>query len=597
MNAIPCLLAASAFALLASSALVAAPPPEGVAVLPADTVGAFTLMGEAGAATMETIPVEGQEFTKALRVKIAKPAGSAWAIQLHAKSTAAVEKGDALLATFWLRSAEAASGEALTAFVFELGKEPYSKSIECQVTADRKWHKLSLPFASVGSYAPGEASINFQLGFAAQTVEIAGVQLVNYGKKVKVADLPRSSFGYAGSNADAPWRAAAAERIEKLRKGDLAVVVKDAAGKPIEGAAVKVRQARHAFGFGSAIASDRLLAESPDGEKYRDTVKRLFNKIVFENDLKWGDWAWENPANRPKVPKALDWLDRQHIEARGHCLVWPAWGNMPADLKKLAGDRPALEKRIAAHVREEVGALKGRLVEWDVINEPYSNHDVMDICGNDVMADWFRIAHEADPKPVLFINDYSILSSGGRDTAHQAHYEKTIRFLLEKGAPLGGIGLQSHFDWALTPPPKLLEILDRFGSLGPEIELEATEFDIDITDEALQAAYLRDFMTTLFSHPKVKGIIMWGFWEGHHWKPSAALFRKDWSVKPNGQAWIDLVTKTWWTSADGKTAASGDFKTRGFLGEYDVTVEANGKTKTVRAQLPKDGATLAVTMD
>ena len=35
------------------------------------------------------------------------------------------------------------------------------------------------------------------------------------------------------------------------------------------------------------------------------------------------------------------------------------------------------------------------------------------------------------------------------------------------------------------------------------------------------------------------------------------MLRRDWSLKPNGEAYQDLVFKRWWTNADGKTAASG----------------------------------------
>lgn len=60
-------------------------------------------------------------------------------------------------------------------------------------------------------------------------------------------------------------------------------------------------------------------------------------------------------------------------------------------------------------------------------------------------------------------------------------------------------------------------------------------------DERLQADYLRDVMTMAFSHPAMQAIVMWGFWEGRHWKPDAALYRKDWSTKPAGKVWEELV--------------------------------------------------------
>jgi hypothetical protein len=96
----------------------------------------------------------------------------------------------------------------------------------------------------------------------------------------------------------------------------------------------------------------------------------------------------------------------------------------------------------------------------------------------------------------------------------------------------------------------------------------------------------------------VDSIIMWGFWEGRHWLPNAALFRRDWTIKPNGQAYQDLVFKQWWTNADGKSDNRGAYRTRGFLGDYDISVTApNGQTKTVSAKLVKGGATVAIRLD
>ncbi|WP_395094708.1 endo-1,4-beta-xylanase [Armatimonas sp.] len=138
----------------------------------------------------------------------------------------------------------------------------------------------------------------------------------------------------------------------------------------------------------------------------------------------------------------------------------------------------------------------------------------------------------------------------------------------------------------------MLSCLERFGKLGLPIAI--TEFDINMEDEQLQADYTRDFLTACFSHPSVSEIITWGFWGKRHWFPKAALWRADWSIKPNGQAWVDLTTKKWWTSAGGTTDAQGSFAVRGFHGEYEVRVTQAGKTATQRATLPRQGTPLTL---
>ena len=461
-------------------------------------------------------------------------------------------------------------------------------ALNAPALAGTTWKKVQFPFALTRAYNKGEAEVTFTLGLREQTVEIGGIELANYGTTKKVAELPFTKLGYAGSEPGGAWRKAAEARIEKIRKGDLTVVVKDKSGKPVRGAEVVVRMRKHAFLFGTAVsgaslASQRFSAE--DLAKYKQEIKQLFNFSVMENETKWPQWA--NVSSRPATLAALDWLRESGLQVRGHNLVWPSWNNTNVKAAQDArGDPAALAKVILDHIAETTTELRGRFVDWDVINETFTNHDFMDILGRHAMVDWFKAARAGDPAAKLYINDFNILE--GEDRAHQDDYAATIQYLIDQGAPVDGIGLQSHFPARLTPMDELFKRLDRFAAFGKELEI--TEFDIDSSDEATQADYTRDFMTATFSYPSVKAFVMWGFWEGSHWRPRGAMLRRDWSLKPNGEVYNDLVFKRWWTNADGKTGAQGTFATRGFLGDYEIEVKARGKSKTVRVSLPKDGA-------
>ncbi len=363
----------------------------------------------------------------------------------------------------------------------------------------------------------------------------------------------------------------------------------------MRGAEVKVEMQRHAFGFGTAVRANLLLkADDENARIYRQTVTRLFNKVVFENDLKWN--FWEMPKSRETTFRALKWLQERSIKVRGHVLIWPSWEQTPPDLKTLQNDRAALRKRIEGHIREEVSALRGQLVDWDVVNEPYTHHDVLDVLGEAAMTQWFRAARESDPTAALFINDFGILTGGGADLAHQAHYEKTIQTLVDRGAPLDGIGFQGHFGGVLTPPEKLLQILDRYARFGKELQI--TEFDIRglQNDEQLQADYTRDLMTVFFSHPAATSFTMWGFWGGAHWMPDAEMFRKDWTPKPNALAYQDLVLKEWWTDVAGTTDEWGEFQTRGFCGDYQVTATHGGKVSTLAVPLSRESSAVTLVL-
>ncbi len=580
---------------VAPAAAPGKPLPGGVSLLPADALGAFAVTGAKDQVEMQAVSVSGQPFTRALRLRTKTKPESEYSYQLAATPTAPVKKGDVLLATFSVRGVEggqAETGEARTQFVFERATDPHTKSATQDVAIPRgQWRRIDVPFVAVEDGPAGQTRISFRLGYAPQVIDIGGVSVVNYGDKVALGDLPRTRATYAGREPDAAWRKEARARIEKIRKADLAVTVTDKNGKPLAGANVQVRMKRHAFPFGSAVAAEMLLGDSPDQRRYQEMVPRLFNRVVMENDLKWPGWE----ANRERALQGVAWLRERGIEVRGHTLVWPSWRWLPKDLPTLKDDKAALARRVRDHITDEAGALRGQLVEWDVVNEPYRNHDLMDILGYDAMVEWFQLARAADPKPRLFLNDYPPLDGAATANAHLNNFEKNLRFLQDGGAPLGGVGFQCHFGGSVIPPARVLSGLDRFAKLG--LPIAVTELDINTTDEELQADYLRDFLTAAFSHPSVNSIIMWGFWEGRHWLPNAALWRRDWTIKPNGQAWLDLVQKAWWTNADAKTDGQGAYQTRGFLGDYEITVTANGKTRSVPAKLATGGTKLTVALE
>jgi GH35 family endo-1,4-beta-xylanase len=570
----------------------------GASVLGPKGLAELALHGEAKRVAVSTVKVEGQPFSEALRVEIREKSINAWDVQLQARTVAGVEKGDVLLATFYFRTdwAPVESGEGQSEFVFELARDPWTKSASHPVRAAREWKKFHVPFVAEASYAAGEAQMIFRLGYEPQKIEIAGVSVENFGTKVALASLPVTKLEYPGMDQAAPWRAAAAERIEKIRKAELRVTVKDKAGKVVPDADVSTRLVRHQFGFGTCVPAHLLTGPEAD-EKFKTLVPELFNVATLENDLKWQPLAGDSGASYTleRAKAGVAWLRERGLDVRGHVLVWPGWKNLPKSLRDFEKDPARLKSEVVRHVRELAGTMKGSLVHWDVVNEPFDNHDLLDIVGRDAMVDWFKETRAADPLARLFINDYAILSGGGGTSPHRDHFDQTIAMLVEKKAPLDGIGMQGHFGSSLTGPEDMLKILDRFARFKKTIWV--TEYDVVIDDSELAGAFTRDFYTTLFSHPAVGGIVMWGFWDGSHWKNNAPLYAKDWSEKPAGRAYRDLVLEKWRTRAAGKSDKTGSFAARGFLGDYEVSVSAGTRKKAVRATLGPAGSSVAVTLD
>ena len=584
---------APAIALLTLLASVAAAqtraePAEGRPLVPAG-VNAFAITGNgASKAGASIVPVVGQPFDKAWRVQLREKVRAEYDVQLAATLAELPKKGDVVWMTAYARLIDTVdeSGQGQIGLVLEQNVDPYDKVFNATFGVTRQWQRFDVPAVVDRDLATTGAHVTINVGAYVQTVEVGGIALRVMPAGTDVKTLPRTTVDYVGRKPDAPWRGAAAERIEKLRKADLSITVVDAAGKSVPDASVAVRMKKHAFVFGSCYAPRTIVdAGAADAKKYRETFLANFNAGVDEYAMKWPGWV--EPETRQLALDALAWMRDHGIAVRGHTMVWPAWKRLPPAVKNDANDKDALREQIAEHIASVGAAMRGKVIDWDVVNEPFANHDLMDVLGEGALADWFKLARAADPTATLYLNETSVPTSPPSDERYAALYDRAKR-LKDAGAPIGGVGMQAHFGQNVQPPTQLLAIYDRFEKLGLPVRI--TELDIDIADEQLQADYYRDFLTASFSHPNLNGILIWGFWEGAHWRPLAAMYRRDWSPRPIAGVWRDLVYKQWWTSVDGKTDAAGTFATRGFLGDYEVTVTRGAASATTTFSLGAGGA-------
>lgn len=550
----------------------------------------LALQGDAQYGTVTRVAVQGQSFKSAVRVSTTKVAPDDWRFEVGTDVVKPVEKGDVMLATFWTRvlKGQPETGEGRAVLDFQTKEPDWSKSVSFPFAIIKGWRRIDVPFTAGYDTAAGKANVCFRLGGLVQTVEIGGLSITDYGKDYDLAKLPRTEIHYRGEEANAPWRKAALQRIERIRKGPLIVRVVDAKGRPVFGARVQAKMTRSSFAFGTAVAAEELFKTGPDAERYRKTLLADFNRATIENALKW---PYAETWGKETGPKAVDWLDAHKLSVRAHNVIWPSWRNSPPDLQGLSPK--ALKGRIDRRIVDAVTAMKGKVAVWDVVNEPYDNHDFFDRLGVapvPEMATWFRKVKALDPKPTLVLNDYPPLDGGAKDNPHLESFYRNLAGLKASGAPLEAIGFQCHIGGDPIPPARVLSGLDRFAKLGLPIEI--TEFDINSGDRPFQARYMRDFLIAAFSHPSVTGFTQWGFWANRHWLPDGALYGPDWTLRPHGKAYLELVKRAWRTNVVGRTAKNGEFRVRGFLGDYEVTV--NGRKAKVT--LFKEGRTLIVSV-
>lgn len=581
----------SATILFLSIALSAAG--ETVELLPADSAANWKFYSSGGArATKEVVAVTGMPFTKALRVTNRTLTEKTWNIGAWLPVLGNVKTGDVLLASAWLRST---SDGAKASIAFLSRGDSNNAPLWHPFPVGREWKEYFFPAKSCVDIPKANATFLFHLGFDPQTVEIGPVRLVNYGSKADIRDLPSTRFRYPGQELDAPWRKAAAERIEKHRKANLTVRVVDAAGQPVPNAQVEIELKRPAFGFGTAVATSTLLGKSADNERYRLVLEKYFNKVTLENSLRWNQWALWKQESQKQAGATLDWLAARHIAARGHYLAWGPLDehNHPRDYK---GKPDELRRDLFAHIEEMTRFVGNRVVEWDALNHPigWGARTCSDECGVQIYADVIRRGRELVPKAEMWINEEN---NSTTDSHTIAKYLALTKELIRLGAKPDGVGFMGHYKGTLLPSPEaeVNSLADEFGKLG--VKLQFTEFDIACgADEEMQADFLRDMLTMAFSRPEFTSFINWGFWERRHWIPAAALWRRDWTMKPAAKVWEDLVLRQWQTHTTGQTGASGGFATRGFLGEYAVKATAGEKSATSTATLTQEGGTVTLTL-
>jgi len=547
--------------------------------------GAFSLTRpHPGDAAMTTVPATGLPGGgDALHIVIRTPASPDYTMQV--RQTVAVTLADqaVLRLHFWGRSP---THSPITAIV-EKSSPDYEKALMQSLALSPEWKEYAFTFTTP-AYGSGETNAHFVVGQQAGTMEIARITLEDYGvnPQLRPADIGRDLYG--GQPHDDSWRPAANARIRRYRMGNLLVRVVDGKGKSVMGAMVHVQQTRHAFHFGTAVAPEPLVAQTPDGENYRKTLLRDFNYVVLENTLKWGSYGGQG---WPLADKMLTWSHDHNLPVRGHNLFWPSYQWLPDDVKPLRGK--AMRNAVHDHILDYVAKTRGRVVVWDVVNEAVTSHDVTDEAGKDLIAKAFVWAHETDPKVGLAYNDNTIFDTGGgtqgtrdRDVDALLHY-----LIDEQHAPVSVLGIQSHMNFGgnpLVPAPVLLHNLDHWVTY--HLPIEITEYDASVQDDAAHGRYQDEFMTAIFSHPQVTSFVQWGFWAGAHWlaKEGGAMYRLDWTPRPAALAYERLVFHDWWTDKTGHTDKAGAYAVRAFLGDYRVTVTRGRRTKTVSTSVTKN---------
>ena len=294
------------------------------------------------------------------------------------------------------------------------------------------------------------------------------------------------------------------------------------------------------LGIGAAVETRHL--KDPE---FRAKLIQEFSQITPENEMKF---MYVHPEKDrfdfTKGDELVAFAEENNMMVKGHALVWhiqnPKW------LEDGNWSKEELKAILKNHIQTVVGHYRGKVAYWDVVNEAFDDNggyrDTLwyRTLGEEYIELAFRWAHEADPDAILFYNDYS---TEGMTSKSNAVY-RTIKALIEKGVPIGGVGTQLHLT-AENPisDSSIARNIERLADLG--LGIHFTEVDVRMRDDAgaegleNQAKRYAKLAKLAAFYPEVDLFTTWGVSDKYSWIPGwfegygrALMFDKNYQQKP-----------------------------------------------------------------
>jgi endo-1,4-beta-xylanase len=267
-----------------------------------------------------------------------------------------------------------------------------------------------------------------------------------------------------------------------------------------------------------------------------------FSVVTPGNEMKWqvveptqGTFDWSGADRLVAFAEAHGQL------VRGHTLLWhnqlPTW--LTTGVSNGTISNAQLTDLLHQHILTEVSRYKGKIWQWDVANEFFTDANPSGINPNDfwvshlgagIIPQAFRWAHEADPHALLCYNDYNIAGEDGSNAKSDAVFA-WLQQMLAQHVPISCVGDQGHLDTQFGfSGTRMTQDLQRYASLGLKVAI--TEADVRTfvnnataqvpTDNLAQFAQPFEFGQMMKACLAVRQCIsftVWGFGDADSWVP------------------------------------------------------------------------------
>jgi endo-1,4-beta-xylanase len=265
--------------------------------------------------------------------------------------------------------------------------------------------------------------------------------------------------------------------------------------------------------------------------------REYFDRLCEECDL----YAPGNDFNWAAVEKAqgaraygkldviADYVGQRGVSMVGHTLLW--YHTLPKWLG--AQNNADMQKSMEAYVDETVKRFRGKVVRWDVINEPIRAPDrpdglrhslLVDRLGPEYMKRAFAVAKAADPAVSLCCNEFGFEYRKPADIGKRAAFLKLLRKFRDDDVAIDCVGLQSHLDAGQElDQDGISKFIRDVKSLDYKVaitELDVLDSGLDGTDDERDQAvadHAKAYLDCVMAEVKPTTITCWGFTDSDTW--------------------------------------------------------------------------------
>lgn len=412
----------------------------------------------------------------------------------------------------------------------------------------------------------------------------------------------------------------AQQRIERLRKRSMPVVVQDEKGNPVPGAQIRYEQREHAFRFGifSNPHTHPIERVPINSSPLWDRLKEMgINQLPLA--LLW-------PRVEPQQGKRTEFAEYDPWPAhllreagftlKSHVALWfwqgaypDQWGVFVPDWTyRLSLDE--IKKAVYDHTKALIEYYAPYVTVWQAINEAMLYHtNALNLNLDqhmEVVASVVQAIRTYAPLDTIEVNNCQVFGEGINPSLCAQGYERVpdefYRSLLEHGVEFDAIGMQLYYGgymdaglwkggFPIRHPWDLEAIIERYSTLGKPIYI--TEVSVPSSHPApdrgidfgywhgpwnpeRQAEWVKLFYTLCYSLPQVEEITWWNPVDEGAFINDGGLLYDDYSPKPAAKT-LGALTQGWLSKGMSSTSGTGQAWVHGAAGEYQLVVEIDGE--------------------